>query len=190
MESPDQIEIIKTVVSIFDKLQIPYFICGSMASSAHGVPRATQDIDLVADIALEKLAKFEGFIKNEFYIPEGLAADAIKEKRSFNIIHLKTIYKVDIFVSKTDIFSRSQMKRRCLNDLGSSKARVYFATPEDTILAKLEWYRKGGHISDRQWKDVKEVFKVQEGKLDMDYLNRMATHLGLNDLLDKVVNDG
>ena len=106
------------------------------------------------------------------------------------MIHLDTVFKVDIFVAKPREFDRSQLARRQSNILSENPPRrAYITTAEDIALANLEWYHIGGRTSDRQWRDVLGVMKVQKNRLDHDYLRRMATTLGVSDLLEQALDE-
>ena len=101
------------------------------------------------------------------------------------MIHLETMFKVDVFIHKERPFDRSQFERRISHSFAAEpEPRAFFATAEDTILAKLEWYRLGGEVSERQWRDVQNVLKAQSGRLDLPYLRHWAAQLSVSDLLE------
>jgi hypothetical protein len=115
-----------------------------------------------------------------------MIAEAIQNRSSFNLIHLATMFKVDIFVNKDRPFDRSQFARRVLQQFSADPPRsAYIASPEDTILSKLVWYRMGDEVSDRQWRDILNVLAAQQGRLDNDYLAHWAGQLGVADLLER-----
>jgi len=174
------------VVDVFESLGIPYFIGGSLASAIHGVVRATMDVDLVADMRLEHVAPLVNALGKSFYVDEEMIRAAITHHSSFNIVHLETMFKIDVFLRKGHPFEQAQFERRAKQALTTEPERsVYIASAEDIILAKLEWYRMGGEVSDRQWNDVLNVLKVQKERLDRSYLERWATQLGVADLLQR-----
>jgi len=98
----EPVQITLQIVQVFDRLNFPYFVGGSLASSLHGVPRATQDVDIVTDIKIEHIPQFVKAFESEFYIDADMIRDAIQHRTSFNIIHLETMFKVDIFILKPD----------------------------------------------------------------------------------------
>jgi hypothetical protein len=153
----------------------------------YGIPRATQDVDLVADINLSHVDAFTGALTEEFYVDADMIRDAIRRRASFNVIHLETMFKADVFVLKRDAWSREEMSRSRTEqfDAPGGKVTIRFASPEDTLLHKLVWYRLGSEISDRQWGDILGVLKVQGEQLDADYLDRWATVLDVMDLLQR-----
>ncbi len=124
----------------------------------------------------------------DFYADPDLMRQSIKLGRSFNLIHLATSYKFDIFPLKTDEFHKLQFARRQSKDLtraGLPGSGSFVASAEDTLLEKLNWYRMGGGTSTNQWNDILSVLDVQKAALDWDYLNRWASHLKVTDLLDR-----
>ena len=185
------VETILKVTQAFDSLGIRYLIGGSVASMVHGIPRLTRDVDFAAEIRPEHVAPLVRALEGEFYIDAEMIRDAIRHNASFNVIHLETMDKADVFVFQPTAWGEAQMERRRLETLDPAQpeATVYFSGPEDNILNKLQWYRMGGGVSDRQWNDVLGVLKVQAGALDLDYLRHWAAELGLTDLLDRALED-
>ena len=186
----EQIAVTLAVVDALETLDVPYAIGGSLASALHGVMRATMDADLVADLRLEHVAPLTRSLGDAFYADAEMMRDAIRRHGAFNLIHLDTVFKVDVFVARPRPFDRSQLARRQLHLLSEDPERyAYVTSAEDIILAKLEWYRLGGEVSDRQWRDVLGVLKVQAGRLDRDYLRRMAVELGVTGLLQRSLEE-
>lgn len=178
------------VIDAFDKLGVPYMIGGSLASALYGTARSTLDTDLVADINADQVALLVKMLENEFYIDESMIIDAIRTYRSFNVIHLATLFKVDVFLPKQRRFDQIQFQRRQYKVISIDPERkAYVTTSEDIILAKLEWYRLGNEISDRQWRDILGVLKVQAGRLDLDYLRQWAAELNITDLLQRALKE-
>ena len=178
------------VIDAFEKLDIPYLIGGSLASALHGTARSTLDTDLVAALRPEQVTPLVDMLKDDFYIDHEMILDAIQHLSSFNVIHLATAFKVDVFIVKTREFDQIQFQRRRLEVVTNEpERRVYVTTAEDIVLAKLEWYRLGGGVSDRQWRDILGVIKVQAGRLDADYLQKWAVELGVSDLLQKALKE-
>ena len=186
----EPIRVTMLVVDTLQSLGVPYAIGGSLASAVHGVVRATMDADLVADLHPGDVEPLAHALGDVFYADPHMIRDAVRRRTSFNLIHLETMFKVDVFVAKRRPFDRSQLSRRQLHELGeTSDARAYVSTAEDVVLAKLEWYRLGGDVSDRQWRDVLGVLKVQGDRLAVDYLRRMASTLDVTDLLARALDE-
>ncbi|MDI6736668.1 MAG: hypothetical protein QME42_10855 [bacterium] len=174
------------VISVFEELGIPYFIGGSLASAIHGVVRSTNDVDIVADLKSEHILPLKNALQSEFYIDEEMIEEAIERKSCFNLIYLELMFKIDIFIASNHPYIQEQFKRRSKETVTQNPQKsAYVATPEDTILSKLEWFRKGGEVSDRQWTDVLGIIKLQKEEVDMAYLHEWANKLNLGDLLRK-----
>lgn len=175
------------VIDVLESLGAPYLIGGSLASAMHGVARTTLDSDLVVDLQPEHVAAFIKQLQDEFYLSPPAIVDAVASRSSFNVIHLSSAHKVDIFLAKDRPFDRSQFARAIRQALDENGQRTaYFASPEDTILAKLERYRLGGEQSERQWQDLLGVVAVQGERLDWQYMREMAATLALGDLLERL----
>jgi hypothetical protein len=181
----EPILVVARIVQAFDTLGVTYVVGGSLASSVYGVPRATQDVDLVADLKATDTEKLEQLLSGDFYVDADMIREAIAKRASFNVIHLATMFKADVFIMKPDAWSREEMSRARQEQLDGPNGAVTirFASPEDTLLHKLVWFRLGNEISDRQWSDILGVLKIQGERLDNEYLKRWAAPLGVDDLL-------
>lgn len=186
----EPIEVTLKVTNIFEKLGVPYLIGGSLASTLYGMVRTTQDSDIVAEMRLEHLKPFVSALQDEFYIDDEMIAESIQRNSSFNIIHRDTMFKVDVFIPRPRPFLQSQLARAQRQTfIFDAQVSAKFASPEDTILSKLEWYRMGGEVSERQWRDVLGVLKTRTGELDLDYLRKWARELKVTDLLDRALQE-
>ena len=186
----EPIEVTLKVTSVFESLGVPYLIGGSLASTLYGMVRTTQDSDIVAEMRLEHLAPFAAALKDEFYLDDEMIAEAIRRHSSFNIIHRETMFKVDVFIPHPRPFLQSQLARAQAQTFTfETETSAKFASPEDTILSKLEWYRMGGEVSERQWRDVLGVLKVRAGELDLEYLRKWASELNVSDLLERALRE-
>jgi hypothetical protein len=179
------------VVSAFDKLGILYYIGGSISSSIHGIPRTTMDIDIIADIKPEHVEVLYLSLEPGYYIDKDMIREALRHHSSFNIIHFDSMMKIDIFVLKNREFDREAFKRKKLDvqDIEGSKFEYFISSPEDIILSKLEWFRMGGEVSERQWRDIIGVLKVQENNLDIEYLEKWIDRLHLSDLWKRLLDE-
>jgi hypothetical protein len=179
--------VVAELARVFDTLGIRYVVGGSVASSLYGIPRATQDVDLVAEVWTSHVDALMAALIGDFYIDAEMIRDAIKHRSSFNVVHLATMFKADVFVMRGDPWSREEMVRARVEEVdgASGKMAIRFASPEDTLLHKLVWYKLGNQVSDRQWGDILGVLKVQGEALDHDYLDRWAPLLDVSDLLSR-----
>jgi hypothetical protein len=152
--------------------------------------RTTQDSDIIAVMRHEHLQPFISDLQDEFYLDREMIAEAILRNSSFNIINRETMFKVDIFIPLPRPFLQSQLDRAQRQVFAfETEISAIFASPEDTILSKLEWYRLGGEVSDHQWRDILGVLKVRAGELDLDYLRKWAEELKIGDLLERALNE-
>ena len=144
----DPLIVVARLADTFDELVIPYLVGGSLASSLYGIPRATNDVDLMADVKLVHIEPLTKALENDFYVARELIMDAIHRRGSFNVIHLATMFKADVFLPRNDAWSSEEMARARAETIQvADQARViHFASPEDTILQKLAWYHLGGGI--------------------------------------------
>ena len=149
------------------------------------------DVDLVAEMSLQQIAPLVEDLKETYYISDNMVRDAVKRQSCFNVIHLETMFKVDIFIPKTRNYDRSAISRIRMDTLGfgDSELDSYVASPEDVILNKLEWFRKSDEVAQRQWDDVIGVLKIQEKNLDFDYLQKWAEELNVSDLLHRAISE-
>lgn len=185
MTSGDLLAALEPVVRALEELDVRYYVGGSLASSVYGVPRASIDADVVAELEPRHVDPLLGRLRDGYYVDEERVRSAVRSRRSFNLIHLGTMYKVDLFVSRRRPFDEKAIERARPRALDEQAAgRPYsVASPEDTLLAKLEWFRLGREVSERQWTDVVGMIRVGGADLDREYLGTWAEALGVADLL-------
>ena len=155
-----------------------------MASSIHGIPRATLGADIVADLRAPLVSAFSRALGKDWYMEEQSVRDAIRNPSCFNLIHLGSAMKVDIFVPKLRRFEGGQFSRALRIPVAEgSTIKIPVCSAEDIVLAKLEWYRAGGELSDRQWGDILSVLRVNAKNLDLEGMRERAIELAVSDLL-------
>jgi len=190
MKQADIVVALDVVIACFEKLGIEYYIGGSVASSAYGIARATMDVDIVANVEAGQVDRFVEVLETDYYIDAGMIREAIRRSTSFNLVHLETMIKIDVFIAKDQPYDSEAFARRQADTLDEESCRkFYLSSPEDVVLNKLQWYQKGGSVSEQQWKDVLGVLKVQGDKLDLEYLKYWASRLNLSDLLNRSFDD-
>ena len=167
-------QVVAAICAIFERLQVGHLIGGSLATSVHGVPRATQHVDVVADLRRGHAQRFVAAADAEFHVDEGAVSDAIEGGTSFNALHRETVFEVGVFVAGEDPWIAEELQR------------TRFV--EDVVFHKLRWYDEGGRVSDRQWRDVLGMIAVHGTDLDRAYLDRWADHLDLRRLLDTALD--
>ncbi len=191
MKDSDLIEAIKPVAAAFTSLGVSYYIGGSVASSAYGAARTTLDVDMASELKHHHVRRLVELLEATYYIDEDMILDAIKFHSSFNLIHLETMIKVDVFIPGENPYKKAIFQRKIKDTLDGKldSPEFYLVSPEDIILLKLDWYRMGGEASVLQWRDVLGVLKVQKNSLDKEYLSKWASELKLADLLEQAYVD-
>jgi hypothetical protein len=202
---PEPLAITLKVTTVLEKLNVKYVIGGSLASTLYGMVRTTQDSDIVAQMQAEHIQPFVQALEPEFFIDEQMISDSVRNQGSFNIIHRQSMFKVDVFIPPARPFVESQFARARRQNLTDDPAvSVSFASAEDTVLSKLEWYRLGGEVSELPssaphgaevrnggskppcaMEDALGVLKLQAGQLDQAYLLQWARELKVADLLER-----
>jgi hypothetical protein len=179
---------LRPVVAVFAQLGISYQIGGSIASSMFGKARSTLDIDLAADVRMEHAEPIAAALRGTYYAEPELIREAVRHRSCFNLIYLPDYFKVDVFVPKDTAFAQAAFARHVLAEIrqGHDAGTFRFSTPEDVALHKLAWHVQAGG-SERQWQDLCGLLRAQTGRLDVDYLRKWATHLGMADLLEKAL---
>lgn len=173
----EQHDFLLFLVECFEKLKIRYLITGSIASMAYGEPRFTNDIDIVADVKQSHLDEFKScFPENEFYLEVDSIKKALDSRQQFNIIHPSSGLKVDVIVSKMDEFDTTRFSRTKKLKISESKS-ANFASPEDVILKKMEYYQKGG--SDKHLRDITSMLKISGQDIDLAYISGWAVKFDL-----------
>lgn len=186
----DVLKALTPVVEALEKLGVAYQIGGSVASSVYGVPRTTMDIDLVADLRPEHIQPLVDLLQDQYYLSPEAMHEALRRRSSFNLIHLETMVKVDVFILRPEPYEQEAFRRSRRDTVVEESAREFsLSSPEDVILHKLAWFRMGGGVSERQWNDVIGVIRVQADALDFVYLRQWATALGLADLLEQAIRE-
>jgi hypothetical protein len=185
-QSLENVPVIQDVMGELRRLGVASALGGSWASSLLGESRDTRNADITAEPFPGRESEFAAAFGKDYYVNAGAIRDAIRGRSSFNIIHLPSGFKVDVFIRKDTPFARSVLNRRQPAVIpGDPPEPIDVVSPEDIVLLKLEWFRLGGETSDRQWGDVLGVLRVQAGRLDDAYLDRWAAELNVADLLAK-----
>ena len=187
-EDDDLVLALGPVVQALRSLSIPFYVGGSVASSYHGAIRSTMDVDLVCELTNDQVVEFLNQLGEDYYASEPAIREAIRRKSCFNLIHYPTSFKVDVFVSPERPFDRQVIARAQSGTLGRDAAlTVPFATAEDIIVIKLQWYRLGNESSERQWNDVSRLVSLLGDSVDHDYLRQASQSVGVEDLLQRLL---
>lgn len=184
----NEIQLLTMVANRLEEAKIPYYIGGGIASVNYGEPRLTNDADIVIRILPFHLQRFVKAFENDFVVSAEAMQDALHRRYAFNIIHLESAFKIDFYpVTDDDEMEMSAFARRQAQDIGARD--IWLASAEDVVLAKLHWFRKGGEVSEKHWRDVLGVLKVQGKRIDFTYLESSAARFGLVDLLQRARED-
>jgi hypothetical protein len=178
---------LREIAAALDRVGIRYAIGGSLASSARSVWRTTLDVDLVAAIAPPQAEAFVRSLGEDWYADVDEVRKSIAAGRSFNVIHMRNVLKVDVFPAR-EAFHRAQLERATVLPLGEEQIPCVVTTAEDILLAKLQWYRDGGEVSDRQWSDIGGLIAINTA-MDWEYVNSWAARLGVTALLERARAD-
>ncbi len=182
MTEVELLTITQNVLRALQEIGVEHRIVGSVASSKLGMMRATFDVDIVAALEQQHIKGLKSKLGQEFYSDEELMIEAVQNRSSFNLIHKDSMLKIDIFVQKNREYDRVALKRAFKDDPN-------YMTAEDLILGKLEWYRAGFEISERQWSDILGLIRVQAENLDLTYLNHWAAELNVTNLLERAFHN-
>ncbi len=176
------------VAEVRDQLGVEWAVGGSLASSVHGEPRSTNDIDIIAKLRPGHARRFTRALGDDFYVVESVVAEAISASRSFNVIDQRTVIKVDVFVPPPGPMGEGKLLRRERAEFDED-LEFYVLSREDTVLQKLRWYELGGRSSDRQWRDICALLSIRRSELDLDYLEETAEAAGLAQLLVSALSE-
>lgn len=186
----DPIAVALLVADLLETLGLRYTVGGSLASSMSGEPRSTLDVDMVVAIQEVDIDPLVAALAAEFYVSEEALRRAVRERSTANVIHQLTSIKIDLFVMGSTPLDEIQLARRRRVQVASDPDRfLYVHPPEDILLQKLRWFRRGGEASDRQWRDIAGIVHVQGNRLDRDYLERTAPLIGVDDLLRRALGE-
>jgi hypothetical protein len=190
MADPYVIDALLPVADALEALDVRYYVGGSVASSVHGVARASIDADVVAELRRAHVGPLVARLEDRYYIPVDRLRVATTNRASCNFIHLATAFKIDIFVSKERPFDRSAAERARPQylDEGHNRRAFPVSSREDVLLAKLEWFRRCGETSERQWWDVVGLLRVGD-LVDWGYVAHWARELGVEDLVARARGD-
>ncbi len=187
---PDPIEVALAFADVLEGLDVRYLIGGSLASSVHGEPRATNDIDVLADLGAGDVDRLAAALGRDYYMSASAAREAIRTAASFNVIHLQRAVKVDVFLCGNDPLNEERLRARMRLRVTSHPDRwLWIDTPEHSVLRKLEWFRRGGEASERQWRDVVAILRIQGGTIDRLRLREWAPRLRIGDLLERAIEE-
>lgn len=180
----EQSDLMRTVIRALETLRIPYMITGSQASAYYGEPRFTRDIDIVADIKPGQVNEFAAFFPpGEFYCDKDMIMEEITTRGQFNIIHAGSGLKIDIILTKKTEFSHTEFSRRRKSAVFPDQEGA-FASPEDVIVKKMEFYKEGG--SEKHLRDITGILKVSGAEVDVRYIAEWAARLGVMEIWEAI----
>jgi hypothetical protein len=181
----DVIDVALLVARALDEVGAEYFVGGSVASSLQGEPRATNDIDFVVSLPARRVDAFAKALGSEFEVDEEMLKDALRRASCANIFYLPWVTKIDLFGLGNTAFDEAEFSRRSRVRVRATGEELFLKSPEDTVLRKLLWFRQGGEVSDKQWRDIVEVLRVSAAQITQAYLDAWAVRLSVTDLLTR-----
>ncbi len=182
MEQP---ELLRFTVETLERLQIPYLVVGSFASSIWGEPRFTNDIDILIELGLGQIATLcRAFPFPEFYVSEQAAAEAVRDQRQFNVLHPSSGNKIDFMIPRSDDWSQMQLKRGRTGHV-DGELFLQVSSPEDVIISKMRYFQEGG--SSKHLRDIAGVLHVQRELVDRKYIARWVESMQLQDVWQRVL---
>jgi hypothetical protein len=187
---PEPIAVALGFARTLEELEVPYLVGGSLASSVHGEPRSTNDVDVLADLRPERVAPFVERVEHAYYVSQDAVREAVRSSGQFNVIHLSAALKVDVFLAGGDPFNAERLRcRERVLLMRDPPASLYVDRAEHAIVQKLLWYRMGDGVSERQWRDVLGMLRVQQegARLDWRRLRLWAVRTGVGELLDRAL---
>ena len=189
MTDPDELgRTLTALAGALDALKVRWAVGGSIASAAHGEPRATNDVGVIATLSVDQASSLVVALQESFYADIAAAQDAVRRNARFNLIDQTSFIKVDVFVPAPGPLGIGQLDRIQILDLVPGTAPLPVLAAEDIVLQKLRWYRLGGEVSERQWRDVVSVLRFTTD-LDLGYLTRTAESAGLSSLLERALGE-
>ncbi len=177
------------VAAVLDDIGCEYFIGGSVASSLQGEPRATNDIDMVVAMMPHRVREFAEKLGPDFEVDQDMLRDALTRGSCANIFYLPMVTKVDLFALGPSRYDEVEFNRRRKVKVRSTGEELFVKAPEDTVLRKLLWYRDGGEVSSKQWRDIVEVLRVSAAEINQQYLVTWASSLRVDDLLSRAQSE-
>lgn len=180
-------ELLHHIVEVLEQLHVRYYITGSIASMAYGEARFTNDIDIVADLSISAIPGLvRAFPSPDYYLSPEAAAEAVALREQFNIIHPDSGLKIDIIIPKISEFDRSRLSRVQRHRISTDEnVLAYFASPEDLILKKMEFYREGG--SEKHLRDITGILKASRFPVDREYIADWVKKLDLTDIWEAIL---
>ena len=190
MDGNDDLTVaLMSLIDLLDRLEVTWYVGGSVASTVHGRFRATNDVDVIADLREDHASVIRSALEADHFVDEESIREAVRYRSSFNLVHFGTGLKIDVFVAADSEYEAGVRARRVSEPIVDARRtrRLWIASAEDTILAKLRWYRRGGEVSERQWRDVQGVIELRGQVLDVEYLHGWAPVLGIADLVERAL---
>ena len=170
-------DLLYSLVALFEQLQVPYFITGSVAAMTYGETRFTNDVDIVAQLREEHVEVFcNAFQPPDYYLNRETVREAIRNRRQFNLLHITEGVKADIIIPKDSEFNQSRLQR-CRPARVGSRGTANVASPEDVILKKLEYYREG--LSEKHLRDIGGILQISSSIIDYTYISDWVVRLHL-----------